>query len=188
MRIHIVRPGDTLWKLSQRYNVPLQKLLNANPQIKDPNQLKVGEKVRIPTGGIPVKPPSKPEKPMPPGRPDRGEYPSSERGWESDGHRERWPTMPSTPGTPYGGMYGCWPYSPWMGPPGIPHYAPGACFPEQYSWMGCQQPMTTYPMHGPSYSAPGMGMYDPRYDQPPYGASPYVQDGVDSGDGSSSSV
>ena len=72
MRIHIVRPGDTLWKLSQRYNVPLQKLLNANPQIQDPNQLKVGEKVRIPTGGIPVKPPSKPEKPMPPGRPDRG--------------------------------------------------------------------------------------------------------------------
>jgi len=128
MRIHIVRPGDTLWKLSQRYNVPLQKLLNANPQIQDPNQLKVGEKVRIPTGGIPVKPPSKPEKPMPPGRPDRGEYPSSERGWESGGHRERWPTMPSTPGTPYGGMYGCWPYAPWMGPPGIPHLCTGGVF------------------------------------------------------------
>ena len=160
--------------------VPLQKLFNADPQIQDPNQLKVGEKVRIPTSGIPVKPPSKPENPVRPGRPDRGEYPAMKGDGKADGHRERWPTMPSTPGTPYGGMYGCWPYVPSMGPPGIPHYAPGACFPEQYSWMGCQQPMTTYPMHGPSYSAPGIGIPIRDMSAAVRVHSPYVQDGVDS--------
>lgn len=52
MRIHITQQSDTLWKISERYDVPLQKLMNANPQIRDPNKLARGTKVWIPTGRV----------------------------------------------------------------------------------------------------------------------------------------
>lgn len=54
MKIHIVREGDTMWDLVQKYNTPLERILEANPQIEDADQLKAGIKVRIPTGRIPV--------------------------------------------------------------------------------------------------------------------------------------
>jgi len=56
MRIHIVRKGDTLWLISQKYNVPLQEIIEANPQIIDPDNLQVGDKVRIPTRKLPQMP------------------------------------------------------------------------------------------------------------------------------------
>lgn len=40
--------GDTLWGISRRYNVKLESLLRANPGIKNPNLIRVGEKVVIP--------------------------------------------------------------------------------------------------------------------------------------------
>ncbi|TCS96477.1 LysM peptidoglycan-binding domain-containing protein [Hazenella coriacea] len=54
MKIHIVREGDTMWDLVQKYNTPLERILEANPQIDHAEPLKSGVKVRIPTGRIPV--------------------------------------------------------------------------------------------------------------------------------------
>ncbi|GAB6991384.1 LysM peptidoglycan-binding domain-containing protein [Paenibacillus pini] len=48
MKIHIVKKGDTLYELSKKYNVPLQTLIDANPQFSDPNVLTIGQKVKIP--------------------------------------------------------------------------------------------------------------------------------------------
>ncbi|MGQ3481180.1 LysM peptidoglycan-binding domain-containing protein [Paenibacillus sp. TY11] len=49
MKIHIVKKGDTLYLLAQKYNVTLEKVIAANPQLADPNQLNIGEKIKIPT-------------------------------------------------------------------------------------------------------------------------------------------
>ncbi|MEC0247744.1 LysM peptidoglycan-binding domain-containing protein [Paenibacillus chitinolyticus] len=54
MKIHMVKKGDSLYKIAQKYNVDLDKLIEANPQIANPDQINVGEKVKIP--GTPTKP------------------------------------------------------------------------------------------------------------------------------------
>ncbi|MEK5491414.1 LysM peptidoglycan-binding domain-containing protein [Paenibacillus sp. FSL R7-0297] len=54
MKIHIVKQGDSLFALSQKYGVPLQKIIEANPQITNPDVLAVGDKVKIPAAPIPV--------------------------------------------------------------------------------------------------------------------------------------
>lgn len=54
MKLHIVQQGDTLYNLSNKYAVPLQKLLDANPQITNPDQLNVGDKVKVPAMGVPI--------------------------------------------------------------------------------------------------------------------------------------
>lgn len=40
--------GDTLWGIANRYGVALEDLLRANPWIKNPNLIHVGDKVVIP--------------------------------------------------------------------------------------------------------------------------------------------
>lgn len=40
--------GDTLWGIANRYGVALEDLLRANPGIKNPNLIRVGDKVVIP--------------------------------------------------------------------------------------------------------------------------------------------
>ena len=45
---HTVVSGDTLWGISKRYGVSLEDLLKANPGIKNPNLIHVGEEVTIP--------------------------------------------------------------------------------------------------------------------------------------------
>lgn len=45
---HQVQPGDTMWNLAHMYNMPLIILEEANPQIANPNELRVGEIVYIP--------------------------------------------------------------------------------------------------------------------------------------------
>lgn len=40
--------GDTLWGIANRYGVTLEELLKANPWIKNPNLIHVGDKVVIP--------------------------------------------------------------------------------------------------------------------------------------------
>ncbi|WP_068615796.1 LysM peptidoglycan-binding domain-containing protein [Paenibacillus tuaregi] len=54
MKIHIVQQGDTLFELSKKYDVPLQKLIDANPQLANPDQLNIGDKVKVPTVGVPI--------------------------------------------------------------------------------------------------------------------------------------
>ncbi len=45
---YTVKKGDTLWAIAQRYKITLKALQDANPQLKDPNVLKIGEKLVIP--------------------------------------------------------------------------------------------------------------------------------------------
>lgn len=45
---HTVVSGDTLWAIALRYGVELSDLLAANPGIKNPNLIYVGEQVVIP--------------------------------------------------------------------------------------------------------------------------------------------
>lgn len=45
---HVVKEGDTLWKLSKAWGVPLQEMIEANPQLKNPNVLVIGQVVNIP--------------------------------------------------------------------------------------------------------------------------------------------
>ena len=45
---HTVVSGDSLWAIAQRYEVEMSDLLKANPGIKNPNLIFVGDKVVIP--------------------------------------------------------------------------------------------------------------------------------------------
>lgn len=44
---HRVAEGDTLWRLADRYGLTLAELVALNPQIKNPNLIRVGEEVRV---------------------------------------------------------------------------------------------------------------------------------------------
>jgi hypothetical protein len=48
---YTVRRGDTMTRIANRYKVTVDQLLAANPQIKNPNQVNVGDVLVIPTGG-----------------------------------------------------------------------------------------------------------------------------------------
>jgi murein DD-endopeptidase MepM/ murein hydrolase activator NlpD len=45
-----VKPGDTLSKIAMRNGLTLAQLLQANPQISDPNKIKVDDPVNLPNG------------------------------------------------------------------------------------------------------------------------------------------
>ncbi|HET7522414.1 MAG TPA: LysM peptidoglycan-binding domain-containing protein [Bacillales bacterium] len=55
MKIHIVQKGETLSQIAEKSNVDLESLKKMNAQLTDPDQLMPGMKVKIPTGGVPVK-------------------------------------------------------------------------------------------------------------------------------------
>ena len=48
---YVVQPGDSLFTIAQRFGVELQDLINANPQITNPDRIWPGEVVCIPTAG-----------------------------------------------------------------------------------------------------------------------------------------
>lgn len=52
---YTIRPGDTFYKLSQQFNVPLQAIIDANPGV-DPNNLQIGQIVCIPQAAPPMPP------------------------------------------------------------------------------------------------------------------------------------
>jgi uncharacterized YkwD family protein/spore coat assembly protein SafA len=45
---YIVQPGDSLWKISLKYQVGLSEIISANPQFKNPNLIYPGDKVYVP--------------------------------------------------------------------------------------------------------------------------------------------
>lgn len=52
---YTVKPGDTLSKIASRNDLSLAQLLQANPQIKDPNRISVGDPINLPGGsGVPA--------------------------------------------------------------------------------------------------------------------------------------
>lgn len=61
MKIHIVKAGETLYTLAKKYGLDLAKLLAANPDIADPDNVAVGQKVKIP---LPPKPSVQPVGPV----------------------------------------------------------------------------------------------------------------------------
>lgn len=44
---HTVVRGDTLWELSRRYGVELERVIELNPSIRSPNLIYPGQKVRL---------------------------------------------------------------------------------------------------------------------------------------------
>ncbi len=44
-----IKKGDTLYAIARRNKISLEVLLAANPQIKDPNKLKIGQVIYIPS-------------------------------------------------------------------------------------------------------------------------------------------
>jgi LysM repeat protein len=53
LKLHIVRPGDTLRKIARRFDIPVQRLMDLNPSL-DPEHPEPGAKVKIPGGKVPV--------------------------------------------------------------------------------------------------------------------------------------
>ena len=49
---YTVKPGDTLSKIAMRNGVSLAQLLQANPQISDPNKIKVGQAINVPNDAL----------------------------------------------------------------------------------------------------------------------------------------
>ncbi len=47
MGTYTVRRGDTLSGISRRFNISLNELLNLNPEIVNPNFIRVGQKIQI---------------------------------------------------------------------------------------------------------------------------------------------
>lgn len=52
MKIHIVRSGDTLNEIAKKYNLPVEQITKANPNVKTGQPLSQGSKIFIPTGKI----------------------------------------------------------------------------------------------------------------------------------------
>jgi len=58
---YTVEPGDTLLVLAERLGVTLEALLEANPDIVDPNLISVGQVIRIPSAAVVPSPTAAPE-------------------------------------------------------------------------------------------------------------------------------
>ena len=47
---YVVQPGDTLFKIAQKFNTSIDFILSTNPQITNPNLIYPGDTIVIPTG------------------------------------------------------------------------------------------------------------------------------------------
>jgi nucleoid-associated protein YgaU len=47
-QLYTVKQGDTISKIAKKFNVTVEALLAANPQIKNPDKIKIGDKITIP--------------------------------------------------------------------------------------------------------------------------------------------
>ena len=46
--VYIVQKGDSLWKISLKYQVGISEIISANPQFKNPSLIYPGDKVTVP--------------------------------------------------------------------------------------------------------------------------------------------
>jgi nucleoid-associated protein YgaU len=49
--IYVVKKGDTMSKIASRFDLTVEQLLAANPQIENPNKISIGDEVTIPVPG-----------------------------------------------------------------------------------------------------------------------------------------
>jgi murein DD-endopeptidase MepM/ murein hydrolase activator NlpD len=61
---YTVKPGDTLSKIAKNNGISTAQLLQANPQISDPNKIKVGDVITLPNGALDLT--TDTTKPLPP--------------------------------------------------------------------------------------------------------------------------
>ncbi len=47
-QVYVVAKGDTMSKIAKRFGVTVEQILAANPQIKNPNKIQIGDQVTIP--------------------------------------------------------------------------------------------------------------------------------------------
>ncbi len=55
IKTQTVKSGDTLWDIARKSGVSLQSLIAANRQIKNPDLIFPGDKIKIPKGGRPAR-------------------------------------------------------------------------------------------------------------------------------------
>ena len=48
---YVVKSGDTLGAIANRHDTTVSAILAANPQIKNPNKISIGDEVTIPVPG-----------------------------------------------------------------------------------------------------------------------------------------
>ena len=46
--VHIVKPGESMWKIAVQYQIGVSEIINANTQIQDPNLIYPNQKLNIP--------------------------------------------------------------------------------------------------------------------------------------------
>ncbi len=46
---HTVQSGDTMWKIAVRYQIGVQEIIDANPQLSNPNVIYPGQTIQLPT-------------------------------------------------------------------------------------------------------------------------------------------
>ncbi|AIC95904.1 MULTISPECIES: SafA/ExsA family spore coat assembly protein [Shouchella] len=46
---HTVQSGDTMWKIAVRYQVGVQEIIDANPQLSNPNVIHPGQTIQLPS-------------------------------------------------------------------------------------------------------------------------------------------
>ena len=51
-RTHTVKQGESLYTIGKQYRISLKALIEANPQLQDPDRLRVGQKIRLPTDTV----------------------------------------------------------------------------------------------------------------------------------------
>jgi LysM repeat protein len=52
--VYTVKAGDTLSRIAGKYGVTVDQIVKANPQIKDPNKLGLGDQLVIPPAVAPA--------------------------------------------------------------------------------------------------------------------------------------
>jgi uncharacterized YkwD family protein/spore coat assembly protein SafA len=48
-QIYYIKKGDTLWKISKKFRIGLSEIIEANPQIQNPDLIYPSQEIRIPT-------------------------------------------------------------------------------------------------------------------------------------------
>ena len=46
-KYHWVKRGETLYLIAQKYGTTVERIMELNPQLKNPNRLSVGQAVRV---------------------------------------------------------------------------------------------------------------------------------------------